>query len=177
MENKKAPFKGGKIVVLLASLAVFALGLIFVIFSLLNSNTDFENNKSTLANATSSKEEAQLVDNPINFAEESKKYPDIYAWINIPNTNINYPVVQHPTTDGYYLKYSAMKKASKSGAIYSELKSSKDFSDKNTVLYGHNMLNGSMFRDLHKFRKDETFWNENKYIYKRIYCNFKWKYQ
>ena len=45
------------------------------------------------------------------------------------------------------------------------MQNSKDFSDPNTVLYGHNMLNGSMFRDLHKFRKDEKFWNENKYIY------------
>jgi len=165
MKNKKAPFKGGKIVVLLASLAVFALGLIFVISSLLNSNTDFENNESTLANATSSKEEVQLVDNPINFAEESKKYPDIYAWINIPNTNINYPVVQHPTKDDFYLKHNAEQKATKSGAIYSELKNSKDFSDKNTVLYGHNMLNGSMFRDLHKFRKEDKFFEENKYVY------------
>ena len=124
-----------------------------------------ESSDSTENTNTESQEAPELKDNPIDFAAEKKEYPDIYAWIDIPNTNISYPVVQSPTDDSYYLNHNAKKEYTKAGAIYSELKNNKDFSDPNTVLYGHNMLNGSMFRDLHKFRKDEEFWNNNKYIY------------
>ena len=66
--------------------------------------------------------EPELPDNPIDFTAEAKKYPDIYAWIYIPNTNINYPVVQSPDSDEYYLNHSAEKKYKRSGAIYSELR-------------------------------------------------------
>lgn len=165
MKMEKTGFNGIKKVIFWVVSAIFVLGLIIVVFWVLNTGALFKSNPSITASTTSSKNEIILPDNPINFAEEGKKYPDIYAWINIPNTNINYPVVQHPTKDDFYLKHNAEQKATKSGAIYSELKNSKDFSDKNTVLYGHNMLNGSMFRDLHKFRKEDKFFEENKYVY------------
>lgn len=165
MKKEKMDFKITKKVIL----CVLAALIVIVIFAIgvfvFNKGVLSYDCRSDLANATSSKEEVILPDNPINFAEEVKKYPDMYAWINIPNTNINYPVVQHPTKDDFYLKHNAEQKATKSGAIYSETKNSKNFSDKNTVLYGHNMLNGSMFRDLHKFRKEDMFFEENKYVY------------
>ena len=166
MENEKNSSKKVKKVVFWVSLAIFLLGLIFIAFLLINTYLFPEINEPIpVSSDVSSAPQPELPDNPINFEIEKQKYPDIYAWINIPNTNINYPVVQHPTKDDYYLNRNAEQKYTQAGAIYSEIKNSKDFSDPNTVLYGHNMLNGSMFRDLHKFRKDEKFWNENKYIY------------
>ena len=168
MENKKECSKRSKKVIFWASLAAFVLGIIVILFLLFNTYLFPEINEpisTVLTSSTPLKGENFLPDNPINFAVERQKYPDIYAWINIPNTNINYPIVQHPTKDNYYLDHSAEQKYSSAGAIYSEIKNSKDFSDKNTVLYGHNMLNGSMFRDLHKFSNDETFFDKNKYIY------------
>ena len=166
MENEKNVSKRTKKVIFWVSLAIFVLGLIFIAFLLINTYLFPEvHDPIPVSSETSSTPEPELPDNPIDFAAEKQKYPDIYAWINIPNTNINYPVVQHPTKDDYYLDHNAEQKYTKAGAIYSELKNSKDFSDPNTVLYGHNMLNGTMFRDLHKFSKEENFWNENKYIY------------
>lgn len=154
-----------KKVIFWVSLAIFVLGLIFIGFLLVNTYLVPEINEPIPASSVPKAPEPELPDNPIDFIAEKQKHPDIYAWISIPNTNVNYPIVQHPTDDSFYLDHNSEKKYTKAGAIYSEMQNSKDFSDPNTVLYGHNMLNGSMFRDLHKFRKDEKFWNDNKYIY------------
>lgn len=90
---------------------------------------------------------------------------DIYAWIYIPNTNIDYPILQHPTLNDYYLDYNLDHSKGYPGCIYSQVQyNSKDFTDFNTVLYGHNMRNGTMFRTLHNF-EDETFFEENRYVY------------
>ena len=161
-ENNKNTFKK---VVFWVSFAIFLVGLACILFLLFNTYLFPKEYKPTPVVTSNVSSESELPDNPINFSAEVLKYPDIYAWIEIPNTKINYPVVQSPTDDGYYLSHNAEKQYTKAGAIYSEMRNSKDFSDPNTVLYGHNLLNGTMFRDLHKFRNDETFWNENKYIY------------
>ena len=162
MEQEK---NKAKKVIFWVSLAIFVLGLIFIGFLLVNTYLFPEINEPIPASSVPKAPEPELPDNPIDFIAEKQKHPDIYAWISIPNTNVNYPIVQHPTDDSFYLDHNSEKKYTQAGAIYSEMKNSKDFSDPNTVLYGHNMLNGSMFRDLHKFRKDEKFWNDNKYIY------------
>ena len=89
---------------------------------------------------------------------------DIYAWIYIPNTKVDYPVLQHPTDDTYYLNHNLDGSEGYPGCIYSEKLNKKDFSDSNTVLYGHNMKDGSMFETLHNF-EDNQFFEDNCYIY------------
>lgn len=89
----------------------------------------------------------------------------IYAWIYIPNTNVDYPVLQHPTDDSYYLNYNLDGSKGYPGCIYTEHKyNSTDWTDFNTLLYGHNMKNGTMFKTLHYF-EDSTFFEENRYMY------------
>lgn len=91
--------------------------------------------------------------------------PDIYAWIYIPDTKVNYPVLQHPTDDSYYLNYNLDGSKGYPGCIYTEKTyNGKDFQDSNTVLYGHNMKNGTMFGSIHKF-EDRAFFDEHPYIY------------
>ncbi len=106
-----------------------------------------------------------LVENPIKFDELEKENPDIHGWITIPNTNIDYPIVQSFSEDDlFYVNHNIDKKKSAAGAIFTQKLNQRDFTDRNTVIYGHNMRNGSMFRHLHKFKK-EDFFNENRYIY------------
>ncbi|MCR4902734.1 MAG: class B sortase [Butyrivibrio sp.] len=100
----------------------------------------------------------------IDFDKLQASNPDIFAWINIPGTVIDYPVVQHPTDDTYYLKHGADGLSSNYGCPYIELSDSKDFTDFNTVLYGHNMNNGSMFANLHKY-EDNEFYQSHRDIY------------
>jgi len=80
---------------------------------------------------------------------------DLYGWIIVKNTTINYPVVQ--TTDNeYYLYYSFKKTRSPSGAIFTDYRNDRDVSkNRNTLIYGHNMLDNSMFQPLIRFEKDQ----------------------
>lgn len=89
---------------------------------------------------------------------------DIYAWINVPGTSVDYPILQHPSDNGYYLMHNLDGSYGYPGVIYTEDYNSKDFTDPNTVLYGHNMDNTTMFSTLHKFSDPEMVENPH-YIY------------
>ena len=103
------------------------------------------------------------VDIPIDFAQLQSMNPDIYAWIKVPGTVIDYPVVQSDTDNTYYLDHSVEKEEDKAGAIFTEDYNSKTFEDPNTVLYGHGMANGSMFDGLHQYM-DRSFFDENREV-------------
>lgn len=99
----------------------------------------------------------------IDFSLLQKTNPDIYAWIEIPGTNIDYPILQCED-DAFYLTHDLRREYSSHGSIYTEKKNSRDFSDPNTVVYGHNMKDQTMFKHLHLFREPD-FFSENEYIY------------
>jgi len=102
----------------------------------------------------------------INFKNLQKKNADIYAWIEISGTKINYPVLQNAKDDTYYLDHNIDGSVGYPACIYSQMANAKDFSDFNTVLYGHNMKDGTMFHDLHLFENEEFFATyKNIYIY------------
>ena len=103
--------------------------------------------------------------NPINFGDLQENNGDLYSWIYVPNTSVDYPVAQNADDDSFYLHRGTDKSYYFAGTIYTESAyNSTDYNDRNTVLYGHNMLDGSMFATLHKF-EDENFFNENEYFY------------
>lgn len=109
--------------------------------------------------------EKNKVPNPIDFKTLQAQNNDIYAHIIIKDTNVNYPIVQSPTDDAFYLKHKAEDKSwSASGAIYTELVNSKDFGDRVTVVYGHNGYSDTFFTTLHKFENEE-FFNSHPYFY------------
>lgn len=89
---------------------------------------------------------------------------DIYAWIYVPGTDVDDPVVQHPSDDSYYLRYNLDGSKGYPGGIYTESCNDTDFSDRMTVIYGHNMKNGKGFGSLHNFEDEEVF-EENRYIF------------
>ena len=97
---------------------------------------------------------------PIDFEGMWEVNKDVYAWISVPGTEIDYPILQHETDDTYYLNYNIDGSYGYPGCIYTERLNSKEFTDNNTVIYGHNMKNGTMFADLHKY-KDEAFLRAN----------------
>lgn len=92
-----------------------------------------------------------------------KANPDIFAWITVPGTAIDYPVAQHPTDDTYYLKHGPEGLKSSYGCPFIEICDSKTMQDYITVVYGHNMNNGSMFAGLHKF-EDKKFLSDHREI-------------
>ncbi len=100
----------------------------------------------------------------IDFDALTAINPDIYAWIEIPGTRVDYPIAQSPTNDYYYLNHTIEGAEGYPGSIYTERKNHKDFSDFNTLIYGHDMNDGSMFKGLHDY-EDLTFMQENPYVY------------
>ncbi len=100
----------------------------------------------------------------INIENLKEVNPDIFAWINVPGTAIDYPIAQHPTNDEFYLKHGADGMKSDYGCPYIELCDSTSFDDFITIVYGHNMNNGSMFAGLHNF-EDQSFYDEHRDIY------------
>lgn len=89
--------------------------------------------------------------------------PDVVAWIKIPSTVVDYPIVQAKDNQ-YYLKKGFDGKKNSCGTIFMNTDNRMDFSDDNTVLYGHNMKNGSMFAVLNKYR-EEAFYKEHKEVW------------
>lgn len=89
---------------------------------------------------------------------------DVYAWITVPGTIIDYPILQHATDNTYYLNYNIDGSYGRPGCIYTENMNAKDFTDNNTVIYGHNLKNGSMFAGLHKF-EEKGFFEEHSQVF------------
>lgn len=88
---------------------------------------------------------------------------DMVGWIKLPDSKLNYPVVQTPDSANYYLKRDFYKKSSRHGTVYAnELANITSPSD-NITLYGHNMNDGSMFAALHGYNKKD-FYDKNQYI-------------
>ena len=105
--------------------------------------------------------------NPIDFASLGEKNSDIYAWIYVPDTNINYPICQSADNDEFYLDHNAAKEETELGAIFSERRfNHADFNDRVTILYGHNGFGETMFSQLHKFEASDFFNSHDRfYVY------------
>ena len=99
----------------------------------------------------------------VDFKALKKMNPDIVAWIRIPDTSIDYPVVQG-NDDSYYLTHTFKKTEHVAGAIFLDSDNNADFSDDKNIIYGHNMKDGSMFRGLRNFLDDE-FLKEHHILY------------
>ena len=102
--------------------------------------------------------------NTVDFAALWEQNEDVYAWITVPGTLVDYPVLQHPSDDEYYLHHTIDHVEGLPGSIYSETVNAKDFTDMNTILYGHNMKNDTMFGSLHDY-ENANFFSEHPYVY------------
>lgn len=85
------------------------------------------------------------------------------GWIEIPDTMICYPMV-HTSDNLYYLTHTFRKETNKAGSIFIETANKADFSDLHTIIYGHNMKDGSMFAGLKEYKK-ESYWKAHPYVY------------
>lgn len=118
--------------------------------------------------STDTTSSTELPANPINFEAIQAENPDVCAWIEVDGTIIDYPILQSSpeADDNFYLDHDINGEKKRAGSIYIQKLNHDDFSDPNTLIYGHNMLNGTMFGQLKKFRGKDFFeQNRNIYIY------------
>lgn len=176
--KKKGSSNNSKIVIIIAIVLVLAAGIGCGIY-FMSGKEDVNVAKEQTKEADPEKTQEQYeklqsevtvdADDPmfrkIDFAAAQATNPDVYAWIWIPGTNVDYPILQSQTeADEYYLDHTIERTAGLPGSIYTEKYNKQDFSDPVTVVYGHDMKNGSMFADLHKY-EDQAFFDSNPYVY------------
>ena len=100
----------------------------------------------------------------IDFSKLKEQNSDTVAWIKVNNTNIEYPVVKAQNND-FYLKHSFDKSNNSAGWIFADYRNKFDGTDKNIIIYGHNMKDNSMFGSLKSVISEDWYNNEdNKYI-------------
>lgn len=81
---------------------------------------------------------------------------NVSGWLYMESLpDISYPIVQG-TDNEYYLHHTYKKDSVFAGSIFMDCKNTKDFSDQNTIVYGHNMKNGSMFGNLKSYKSQEV---------------------
>lgn len=105
------------------------------------------------------KADSEKASRTIDFSQLEAQNDDVIAWIKVPGTNVDYPVMMaqgNEDTD-FYLMHNWDKSYGYPGCIYAEREQDKDFSNFNTILYGHDMKDKSMFSTLHNFYKEDFF--------------------
>lgn len=155
-ENKQKKKNRALWIILLILFAViFAVVAAGLIIHLLPGRGNLDNFKQPV----SSTPELALADNPIDFDALHEENPDVCGWITLDGTVIDYPILRSGTDkpEDYYLDRDIKGAYKRAGSIYIQRMNSDDFTDNNTVIYGHNMLNGTMFAALKKYRNKQFF--------------------
>lgn len=106
-------------------------------------------------------EESQMI-RP-QFLDLLKMNGDIVGWITIENTPIDYPILQAEDND-YYLYRNYKHEKTRAGSIFLDFRNDVRQPDRNTIIYGHNMRDGSMFGELDQYLNEE-FFQENQIFY------------
>ena len=178
-QNSKKPKKKGDIVLTLAlivAVAVFCFAAynLFHIYTEYKKGTDEYNHIEQMAvteRAPESTEEASDTEQgpqppfDVDFAALQGVNPDVVGWIYIEALDgISYPVVQGEDNEEY-LHTTYENNYNFAGTIFIDYENSRDFTDCNTLVYGHNMKNGSMFGRLKNFSEDQTTYEKSKYFW------------
>lgn len=142
----------------LAAVLIFSLGAILVIRQRGAAQRQFHADE---AQQYTSAAPAQQDGPPItvDFEALCAANSDVAGWLYCEGTGISYPVLQGPTNDTY-LRRDTARNYSNAGSIFIEAQNRPAFADSNTVIYGHNMADGSMFAPLSQWQ-DQAFFDQH----------------
>lgn len=116
---------------------------------------------------------------PVDFKKIQKDSPDVFSWIKIEGTNIDYPVVFREGDNSFYLRKNIYGEYDRNGSLFIEDYNHTDFNDPVTIIYGHHMSSGAMFGKLQEiYTNPETFkthqtitvYTPQKMIKYRVFC-------
>lgn len=167
--RKKAKKKGSLVLnlILILALIVFAVSafqLFQIVKGYMDGRGEYEDIRELAIEEVDDGEEG-TPQFRVNFDELLAINPDTIGWIRFsPEPSIiSYPIVQGEDNDEYLHKtFSANENTL--GAIFLNAGNQPDFSDRNSIIYGHRMKDGSMFRHLQDY-EEKSFWEENPYFY------------
>ena len=180
--NKKIIF----IILLIIFIGIFIFSL-SNIFGWFKDNKSIDNeveqiNKITSVEEVQDSDKTQIIENKVSkddlywkyikmnlinvdFKELKNNNNETVAWIQVNGTNINYPVVQTDNND-YYLEHSFYKKDNHAGWVFMDYRNNINDFDKNTVIYAHSRVNGTMFGSLKNILTSGWLNNDDNYVIK-----------
>ena len=129
-----------------------------------SSGDSSEDNAKGELTAQEEKNSQPSVNLDIDYDALSEINSDFVGWIYYEPLEINYPIVLGNDND-YYTHYTFEKEKNSSGAIFMDFLNKADFSQFNTIIYGHNMRNGTMFGSLKKLLNNNSIIEDDPYIY------------
>ena len=127
-------------------------------------NVDEDNLKESEEESIEEIIEPEIVRVPNPYSEYFNQNEYMAAWINIPDTVIDYPVMYTPFDENYYLNRGFDNNSNANGCLILDTDSSLDPLSTNLIIHGHNMKSGAMFGTLSKY-EDEKYCKEHQYIY------------
>ncbi len=168
---------------------VNVLMVIFLVISLLYGYKYFKNQKDDDVN----QKQIELLKSEVKISEEKPSSDenilkidinklkdineDVVGWLKIPNTNIDYPILQGNDNE-YYLNRNIYKEYNRNGSIYLDANNDEYFNDNNSIIYGHNMNTREMFSDLVNIyekkidKVDIYLYLENKILIYSVYSSY-----
>ncbi|MBQ8063626.1 MAG: class B sortase [Clostridia bacterium] len=96
-------------------------------------------------------------ENTLSFDELRAVNPDVISWLTVYDTGIDYPVLRSPHSNDDYLSRNPLGEVQASGSLFLDHRNASDFSDHNTIIFGHHMAGGVMFGDLDRFLEEDFF--------------------
>lgn len=118
---------------------------------------------SAVLDEASTGEKYEEMENPIDFDSLLAINTDVVGWIEMEAIDVSYPIAQGGDNN-YYLHRTIQKTDNFAGSIFLDYQNHSNFGDRNSIIYGHNMKNGSMFGSLRKYREQET-WEKSPYFW------------
>ena len=115
-----------------------------------------EGSEASLPTEDTTAEEPAAVLLSVDFTALREAAPNVIGWLMQGDTAINYPITQTEDND-YYLTHLYDGTYNKAGCLFSDYENRTDFSDRSTIVYGHNMRDGSMFASLNQYRKQSYY--------------------
>ncbi|NCB93906.1 MAG: class B sortase [Clostridia bacterium] len=144
-------------------LVTFLLLFVFGVYAL------WDTQQITRLADASQYEEYKPQEDSLSFEELQRINPEVFGWLTVYGTNIDYPLVQ-AENDDKYINTNAEGNYSLSGSIFLSYQNKKDFTDFNSIIYGHHMEKHVMFGDIGNFKQENHF---NKYKYGNIFYDGK----
>lgn len=137
------------IILIIICLITFIISISILIKDFVDYKENIDSTEQLIQNVVQIDETTE--ESHINWQQLQEINSDIIGWIEIANTNINYPILKDNNL--YYINHSYDKKYNKNGSIFTI--NAAPFSDEETVIYGHNMRNGTMFSELNQYLKKD----------------------
>ena len=186
MKKKKRNKLGLIILIIISSLLLSTLTIsLFNIFLWNKDNKANENNlkdieKNTEIKIVKDNDNTEFINNPLDENDDywyystfdlidvdlkklKEKNNDTIGWLNVNNTNINYPFVKSSDND-YYLHHSFDKSYNNAGWVFLDYRNNKNLTDKNNIIYGHHRVNNTMFTSLLNTLNESWYTNKDNHI-------------